>query len=316
MAKSRRTTKKRKAIAAAPSAGEDPRAFIEKVREEKAAELEKKNGGRRRQGSSDDLDVDHLTRLISALISTNEEIWQRCKDSRMKADNLNFYKRVMFRYVQVSTPTGGRLAFKAISSFEVTSDFYLPSITDLPDKLTSIFAVSPREDDPKLPDYEKLFKSAVLLQDDVLLPLLKAFKEHLEDVQVQLGTIEEWLVVSKSCESFLKETFEDVIIPEQKINGCPSGCNTCHSNSDPCIQCGKTHSFHSRVRTGYPSYNTPAGRHFCPGDTSSSANGSFFKSDIVPLKTVHSSTCSHEEQFDLTNEEARDKLKKFLDYVS
>ena len=123
-------------------------------------------------------------------------------------------------------------------------------------------------------------------------------------------------MVSKSCESFLKETFEDVIIPEQKINGCPSGCNTCHSNSDPCIQCGKTHSFHSRVRTGYPSYNTPAGRHFCPGDTSSSANGSFFKSDIVPLKTVHSSTCSHEEQFDLTNEEARDKLKKFLDYVS
>ena len=221
----------------------------------------------------------------------------------------------MFRYVQVSTPSGRSLAFNASSSFEVTSNFCLPSISDLPDKLTSIFAVSPREDDPKLPDYEKLFKSAVLLQDDVLLPLLKAFKEHLEDVQVQHGTIEEWLVVSKSCESFLKETFEDVIIPEQKINGCQSGCKTCHSNSDTCIQCGKTYSSHSTCRTGhYSSY--PAHRHFCPGDTSSSANGSFFKSDTVPLKTVYSSTCSHEEQFDLTNEEARDKLKKFLDYVS
>ena len=312
--KSRRTAKKRKAVAAAPSAGEDPRAFIEKVREEKAAELEKKNGGRHRQGPGDDLDVDHLTRLISALISTNEEIWQRCKDSRMKADNLNYYKRVIFRYVQVSTPSGRSLAFNASSSFEVASNFYLPSIFDLPDKLTSIFAVSPREDDPKLPDYEKLFKSAVLLQDDVLLPLLAAFKEHLEDVQVQLGIIEEWLVASKSCESFLKETFEDVIIPEQKINGCQSGCKTwasCHSNSDTCIQCGKTYASHSTCRTGL-------GYHYssCPGDTSSCANGSFFKSDIVPLKTVYSSTCSHEEQFDLTNEDARDKLKKFLDYVS
>mmetsp|Transcript_19360 Transcript_19360/g.55737 ORF Transcript_19360/g.55737 Transcript_19360/m.55737 type:complete len:95 (+) Transcript_19360:117-401(+) len=88
MAKSRSTSKKRKqATAAAPSAG---KAFIEKVREEKAAELEWNTGGRRCWGPDDDLDVDHLTRLISALISTNEEIWQRCKDSRVEA---NCYKR-------------------------------------------------------------------------------------------------------------------------------------------------------------------------------------------------------------------------------
>mmetsp|Transcript_19360 Transcript_19360/g.55733 ORF Transcript_19360/g.55733 Transcript_19360/m.55733 type:complete len:122 (+) Transcript_19360:385-750(+) len=117
----------------------------------------------------------------------------------------------MFRYVEVSTP-GRPLEFRTSSSFEVASHFYLPSLSDLSYKLTSIFVVSPREDAPELPDYEKLFKSAVLLQDDVLLPLLKAFKDHLEGVQVHLGEIDTWLAVSKSCESFLRETFEQITI--------------------------------------------------------------------------------------------------------
>lgn len=321
MARSRSTTKKRKASAATPSAGEDPGAFIEKIREEKVAELEKKKpGGRRRKGPDDDLDVDHLTRLTSALISTNEEIWSRCKDSRLKADEPNCYKRAMFRYVQVET-SAGKLQFNTHSIFEVSSTFATPTISQLPRRLTSVLVVSPRSDEPKLPDYDKLFKAILLYHDDVLIPLLKIFKDHLEEVQVRLGEIEEWLMAPKSCEAFLEETFEKNI-PEPKINGCPSGCQTCHSNFDLCIKCGKAHNAHNatnphRTYGSYSSYSSQSSgqeKHRCPGTNTVSA--SFFKSETICLKSFYNSKCSHEEKFDLTNDEARNRLKKFLDYVS
>mmetsp|Transcript_19360 Transcript_19360/g.55734 ORF Transcript_19360/g.55734 Transcript_19360/m.55734 type:complete len:113 (+) Transcript_19360:557-895(+) len=48
-------------------------------------------------------------------------------------------------------------------------------------------------------------------------------------------------------------------------------------------------------------------------------NNGFFKSApetvTVLLKSIFNSTCSHTETFDLTVDEARDRLKKFLDYV-
>lgn len=305
MARSRSTTKKRKTSAAAPSAGEDPGGFIEKVREEKVAELEKKKG-RRRKGPDDDFDVDHLTRLTSALISTNEEIWSRCKDLRLNADEPNCYKRAMFRYVQVET-SPGKLQFNTHSIFEVSSTFAIPTISQLPRKLTSVLVVSPRKDETKLPDYEKLFKAILLFHDDVLLPLLKIFKDHLEEVQVRLGEVEEWLMAPKSCEAFLEETFKKKS-PEPKISGCPIGCQTRHSTSDLCIKCGKAFNAHNTYGS-YTSYS-----HICPG--SNSVSGSFFKSETVCLKTIYNSKCSHEEKFDLTNDGARNRLKKFLDYVS
>ena len=326
MARSRSsTTKKRKTSAIAPSAGEDPGGFIEKVREEKVAELEKKKpGGRRRKGpDDDDLDVDHLTRLTSALISTNEEIWLRCKDSRLKADEPNCYKRAMFRYVQVET-SPRKLQFNTHSMFEISSTFAIPTISQLPRELTSVLVVSPRRDETKLPDYEKLFKVILLFHHDVMLPLLKIFKDHLEEVQVRLGEIEEWLMAPKSCEAFLEETFKKKS-PEPKISGCPIGCQTCHSTSDLCIKCGKAYNAHNTTTTtsqshhyrSYHSYSSQSSgqdKHRCSG--SSSLSASFFKSETVCLKTIYNSKCSHEEKFDLTIDGARNRLKKFLDYAS
>ena len=291
MAKSRSTAKKRKAVAAAPSAaiapsvGEDPDAFIRHVREEKTAELEMSVGRRRQQSSSDDLRT--LTRLVGALISTNEEIWLRCKESLYtdendESDRKYMFARISIETIQVSSTHKRTLNFttQPVIEHRRTLDTDLPQIKDVPEKLTSIFAVSTREENVNMPDYEKLFHSMLLLEEDVLLPFLNIFKDHLEDVQVRFGKVEAWLAKSEPCSALIKDLFPEFELPQTD----PS--EVC------CENCGEYLIDHPNT--------------YCTR----------IELECSTLKSIQNSDCGHDEKFNITEEKGRTKLKKFLEYIS
>ena len=285
----RSSSRKRKGAPVVPTAGKDPEAFLRHVREQKSTEMEKAKPARRRgQQGSDNLNTS--IRLVGALISTNEEIWSRCKESLCTSENDEQYNRPTFLRVsvgatiEVHSHPGSTLTFTTKPIAEQCDAFNLPQIKDIPKNLTSFFMVSTREDSTNMPDYEKLFHSLLLLEDDVLIPFLNVFKDHLEDVQVRLGQVETWLTESEACATFLKELFPGFEAPRADLS------------EEACDNCG----YHF---VDHPNDYCKMGR--C---TLSTGN--------ITLKTVPKSDCGHQETFEITKEKGRTKLKKFLEYIS
>jgi len=65
-------------------------------------------------------------------------------------------------------------------------------------------------------DFGALFETFLLLHDDILLSCLGRLKDHLQSVQVCLGTIEQWLLESRDSKLFLDDTFA-INLDKQRI---------------------------------------------------------------------------------------------------
>jgi hypothetical protein len=77
----------------------------------------------------------------------------------------------------------------------------------------------PYSKDTKFIDYDLFFENSLSLHDTILKPFLATLKDHLEEVQVCLGKIDEWLMVSYSNIDFLEKTFGKKLVIPNIVSG-------------------------------------------------------------------------------------------------
>lgn len=153
---------------------------------------------------------------------TNKEILDRCREAKIESGNLDVpvkfgspdwsapfsftCKRTNYSVVRVHT-VGHNAEFVAYPYVE-RETFDATPLYQLPTSLKEFsFQKESASSDTDIIDFSAYLEACVVLNDDVLLPLLVLLKEHLEAVQVCLGKIEQWIMDAKHALSFLQSTF-------------------------------------------------------------------------------------------------------------
>ena len=181
----------------------------------------------------------------------------------------------------------------------------------LPEEMASIFPV-PIADDG-FPDYGRYLELALLLSEDVLSPFLDHLRRHLEAVQVALGKVEAWQQEVEEVKSFLATAFAIDQIADPAKKNCSNdygGCRRIHDDKEVCLVCGQEYSEHNMTRYSRED------RHACPFPNSTrSSTAEFLVSLPRELKTIKD-TGEHRDSYDIFTKAGREKLTKFLDYLS
>ena len=205
---------------------------IEMTAEERAQKSRQSVIDRLTAGDDDvsDYDVERNLREIRGILSTNQEILNRSKDSVHPGSN-GFgtssptevtFKRVSYNEVKVTSedifswdpsPTSTYLIKFAVKEVFSRNAFDLAPLGELPKCLRDvivpetkplIFSHGQRH---TVIDFETVVDRALLLHEDVQGPALSAIKRQLMDVQVLLGSIEGWIIEGSSGMHFISETF-------------------------------------------------------------------------------------------------------------
>ena len=284
-------------------------------------------------------DLPMKIRLVRALLTTNEEIWDRCcrrtaqqrgrrlpKDAKGRA----YAVRLIYRHVSVEPTisryeaentcrerkTGGESnacnsVFKVKASYQKLTLGEDIRTVSLPEELASIFPV-PIADDG-FPNYGRYLELALLLSEDVLSPFLDHLRRHLEAVQVALGKVEAWQQEVEEVVSFLTTAFAIDQIADPAKKNCSNdygGCRRIHDDKEVCLVCGQEYSEHNMTRYSRED------RHACPFPNSTrSSTAEFLVSLPMELKTIKD-TGEHRDSYDICTKAGREKLTKFLDYLS
>mmetsp|Transcript_11695 Transcript_11695/g.16397 ORF Transcript_11695/g.16397 Transcript_11695/m.16397 type:complete len:257 (+) Transcript_11695:175-945(+) len=155
--------------------------------------------------------LDFVMKSVRALIATNREIWERCEKHKIPGAAQTFqmkkycyqkaycYQRAFLKTSQYCNITKITTELNVI-----TQDF--GSLPEIPDYLTNIVP-PPKDKDSVIPDYNAYLGKSAILHDNVLNPFLQKFQKHLEEVQVFLGSIEEWLLEAEQTATFLNNKF-------------------------------------------------------------------------------------------------------------
>ena len=104
---------------------------------------------------------------------------------------------------------------------EVTKYFSLEPLKVLPECL-GIF--EPAKDETGHVDFRMYFRRSLILHEEVLLPFLSKLKNHLEEVQVCLGAVDEWVAGTANNIQFLKTTFEIKTVIDLSVQESPCKC--------------------------------------------------------------------------------------------
>lgn len=184
---------------------------------------------------------DQIIAKIRALLATNKEILDRCMDSKVDSSDNAFSSRIL------SGPFGWTFKRTNYSTVKVRTvdgivEFYSdPYVECNTFDATSLYQLPPRLRDfsfykkdtlfeTKVIDFSAYLEGCVLLNDEVLLPLLVLLKEHLETVQVSLGDIEQWIVAADESLSFLESAFGSF---EVNLDCAPGGLKSIVMKSVP-----------------------------------------------------------------------------------
>lgn len=212
----------------------------------------------------------------------------------------------------------------------------------VPTPLTSIIAFpsqSQNGQQTELPDYKNYFETALLLNDDVLLPFFVQLKGFLETVQVFLGEIDQWILEVSFRNNFLAETFDvkpkiwswDDIVPSlcfteeefqdtQRFYGSrpfankPGGFFETLSSNLSCLKCSHSFGMHrpsfQQHQRGYQ-WCTEV-KYFCP--TNMGEHGEFAKSQVLPLKDFRCNG-TYNQTFPLETEVDIAMVKNFVAFA-
>jgi len=185
-----------------------------------------------------DADLDYLIKTTQALVTTNEEIWERCKSyirceelgpGKVSGDRLPFY-RFGFKKVHVKTSPDTSPQWLRFST-RCTVQLKKFAMTPLPQELRKVI-LAPLREEVGLVKYREYLHTCFLLEETVLVSFLAIFKDHLEMLQVDLGNVETWIMGSIRSNAFLQETFSTVPEIKTQKKYQKTTCNYC------CIRCG------------------------------------------------------------------------------
>lgn len=259
-------------------------------------------------GGAINYDIAQNIREIRAILSTNNEIFDRVMD----------YKKWGPHHYPEGTEIFTRISFDVVETFQVvlnskktvTRFVTYPErssktidtkvLSDLPANLLDIFApVQKSGRYSAFVDYESYFEKSLILHDDVLEPFLAHLKVHLMSVQICLGEIETWVVEPRRNIDFLETTFgKDVKMPGEDEDlerecACPSGT---HPKHIICLHCNCALSAH---RLG----------NCCDG------TGFFHCKLFQVLKECHTTSGKIEATFEIMKENEQKKLKKIIEFA-
>ena len=255
------------------------------------------------------IDLGHLIRSCQYLISTNLEIWERCKSRSLKYEqnggNVNM-TRISFHEVVCNT-VHEKVEVIARPLPEEKVFGPLPAIS------SALLDILPPKDSISFDSLnscgEYFTKGVSSLCDDMLGPFLLHLERHLKHVQVFLGDIESWIMGPRCNAVFLSELFEKEIKVPVIESCCRRPCTRLHSPSSICERCSKPFSEHR------PDNGDGFFCHYCP------IGGSFgcFSEDnecepIVLLEHPHAQG-SLNSSYNLDLDDDRRKLQKLKDYI-
>ena len=236
------------------------------------------------------LDIEQNIREIRAVLSTNREIFERCAESSVCERSFGYgdsgtqltrtFKRAAYNQVNVNGRGDGSVEIFT-EEVETENAFDVAALQELPESIGGLF-VEKKMDGPNSMDcidYGALFETSLMLDDEVLEPFLAKLKDHLMDVQVCLGRIDEWVMRPHDISSFLEETFD------VKLADLPNGRGPL-----------RTHG-RGPLRTSAHGYQYGYG----------------YGKKI--LKTYYDGG-KYEKTFCMNDEKDRKKLKKFLQFIS
>jgi hypothetical protein len=161
-------------------------------------------------------------RGIRAILPMNQEIWNRCKRSLGEAAGSDPGSMMFTRYGYEevnATSVNEELLFTATVRrtdiwFCVEILHYLPAELNPNNMFQPPYSKDDSGVATKFIDYDLFFENSLSLHDTILKPFLATLKDHLEAVQVCLGKIDEWLMVSHNNTDFLEKTFgKKLVIP-------------------------------------------------------------------------------------------------------
>jgi len=243
-----------------------------------------------------DAELNYLINTTQALITTNNEIWDRCKTNLDRQDKkfnhlskkpvLVFY-RVGFNEVKVLSAGQHRFGASEGLMFETqyklqTKSFTVPC---LPPSLLSV--VIPVIGTDGLLSYSQYLERSFILEESILLPFLAIFKDHLEEFQVFLGDVESWLMGSIRSAIFTQQLFN--VAPKSDPAVCFLCVNRAREKRVMCERCELEGCFR---------------------------NGRSFQPPVILYKTTASSDDDvYKVSFDVSNSSGQKRLTQFFSFV-
>ena len=152
-----------------------------------------------------------LLSTVRALTSTNNEIWERCQpyiDEQNSDGSLIFY-RIGYNNVRASKSfKSNKMEFWTMSQLETK---HFQPFSSLPETLSKILPVETNGTFLKYDDY---LVKITWLAKPIAYQFLSIFKEHLENIQLDLGKIETWITEPRHSLQFINTQFGmDLDIP-------------------------------------------------------------------------------------------------------
>lgn len=159
---------------------------------------------------------DLLLKMCHGLVTTNREIWERCKPFCCKAfrsvddstEKCLFYR---VRYVNAETRLKC-LTSEGIRCYDLKSEPHIVKLVfeipiSLPAELDYLISTPRPDQDDFMPDYGLLLQRSMLLIDEFIPTFLLEFKVFLENQQLALGRADVWLFHENEPQLFLNEHF-------------------------------------------------------------------------------------------------------------
>lgn len=267
-------------------------------------------------------DIDQNIREIRAILATNDEIFQRVMPSitSYDSDGTSFvrygYEVVQMRQIKASSTDSTLYKAQFITHPTRKHEWFnLGILSSLPIDVQDIVVAQYMAGSfSEYIHYEAVFQSALSLHEDVLSPFLAILKDHLMDVQVCLGGIDEWVAVPYNTINYVEEKFGTVkllsIPTDADLEEVECKCEaSVHANVDICLRCKKPFDTHMKRGDGH---------YECSG-RKSSYDVSVFKCKPYHVLREYSVDGRFEATFEVSKESERAKLNKlleFFDFVS
>ena len=275
----------------------------------------------RKKGGHVNSDIEQNFREVRVLLNINAEIFTRCMDSVEKGftGTNAVFARSGYDVVKVrQCPTNAALTELITGQIRTQKSFSMNTLSEVPAGLIDLFVVKYQAAPYQaFVDYDALFKTAIVLHDDVLEPFLVKLKQHLESIQVCLGEIESWLLEPKSNIQFLEKTFGAKLknLPETPL----INDYTC-SHADPwkyihsggmpstsvCARCFNKIGAHTASASGFYIY-----KFMC-----SDGKGCFKTEPSCQVLKVYKQSGKFETEFNIASTNDQNKLKKFIEVIS
>lgn len=206
------------------------------------------------KGLDEGMTIGLLLKMCHGLVTTNREIWERCKPFCCKtfksvggSTDMGVFYRVRHTNAKADTCRNYQEQRELILTSEphaIKLAFEIPIY--LPAGLECLVATRRPQEDDFVPNYGLLLQQSMLLIDELVPTFLLGFKAFLESHQLALGHVDAWLFHDNDEQIFLQDQFGLTMnytdaTWHRLFDGVPAHSLCLHT----CSRCGDRISYHN-----------------------------------------------------------------------